>query len=123
MKNPSSAFSRRAPDAITEELAAALSKTAAYEFKPLFEIVFAKLRSRNAAGGGEELLRLRVYEKLQNMVYDGSVKKIAKKYRGVASALAALTLLLESQKASYLARKLNPVAPAPEELPARIRRG
>jgi hypothetical protein len=67
------------------------------------------------------LLRLRVYAKLQDVVYDGSVKKIAEKYRGVASALAALTLQLESRKASHLARKLNPVVPVTDELPARNR--
>ena len=33
------------------------------EFKPLFNVVHTSLRARNAASGGEEMLRLRVYEK------------------------------------------------------------
>ena len=65
-----------------------LSKKTSYEFKALFLIVHANLSARNAANGGEEMLRLRTYEKLQNLVQGGIVKKTDKKYRGVASALA-----------------------------------
>ncbi|MEA3209753.1 MAG: hypothetical protein QOE70_2810 [Chthoniobacter sp.] len=65
-----------------------LSKKASFEFKALFLIVHANLRARNAAGGGEEMLRLRAYEKLQNLVQAGIVKKTGKEYRGVSSALA-----------------------------------
>jgi hypothetical protein len=83
-------FSRRGPDFVTEELVAVLSKKATFEFKPLFEIVHANLRARNAASGGEEMLRLRAYEKLQNLVQRGMVKKTGKKYKGLASALATL---------------------------------
>ena len=64
-----------------------LSKKTSFEFKPLFEIVHANLRARNAASGGEEMLRLRAYEKLQNLVQGGIVKKTGKKYRGVTPAL------------------------------------
>jgi len=46
------------------------------------------LRARNAASGGEEMLRLRAYEKLQNLVARGAVKKNGKKYKGLPSALA-----------------------------------
>ena len=53
------AFSRRLPDLVTEELAAVLSSRSSYEFKELFEIVHLNLRNRNAASGGEEMLRLR----------------------------------------------------------------
>jgi hypothetical protein len=80
-------FSRRGPDRVAEELAAVLSKKTSYEFKALFDIVHANLRARNAAGGGEEMLRLRAYEKLQNLVQAGIVKKTDKKYRGVAAAI------------------------------------
>ncbi len=82
-----SAFSRRGPDIVTEELAAVLSKNQSLEFKPLFEVVHSNLRARNAASGGEEMLRLRAYEKLQFLVQQGVVKKTDKKYKGVASAL------------------------------------
>jgi len=57
------AFSRRVPDLVTEELVAVLSRRASYEFKELFDIVHENLRARNAASGGEEMLRLRAYEK------------------------------------------------------------
>ena len=83
------AFSRRVPDLVTEELVAVLSRRASFEFKQLFDIVHENLRARNAASGGEEMLRLRAYEKLQNLVARGAVKKNGKKYKGLPSALAA----------------------------------
>ena len=81
------AFSRRVPDLVTEELVAVLSRRASFEFKQLFEVVHENLRARNAASGGEEMLRLRAYEKLQNLVARGMVKKNGKKYKGLPSAL------------------------------------
>lgn len=82
------AFSRRIPDLVTEELVAVLSRRASFEFKELFDIVHENLRARNAASGGEEMLRLRAYEKLQNLVARGAVKKNGKKYKGLPSVLA-----------------------------------
>jgi hypothetical protein len=84
------AFSRRLPDLVTEELAAVLSSRSTYEFKELFEVVHENLRNRNAASGGEEMLRLRAYEKLQNLVARGMVKKDGKKYKGIPKQLATL---------------------------------
>ena len=84
-------FSRRVPDLVTEELVSVLSQKSSFEFKQLFDIVHEKLRARNAASGGEEMLRLRAYEKLQNLVARGMVKKTGKKYKGLASALATVT--------------------------------
>ena len=78
------AFSRRVPDLVTEELVAVLSRRTSFEFKQLFEILHENLRARNAASGGEEMLRLRAYEKLQNLVARGMVKKTGKKYQGFA---------------------------------------
>lgn len=86
-----SAFSRRLPDLVTEELVAVLSKKSSFEFKQLFDVVHERLRARNAASGGEEMLRLRAYEKLQNLVSRGMVKKTGKKYKGLASLAKALT--------------------------------
>ncbi len=87
-------FSRRFPDVITEELVALLSGKTAFGFLPLFDILFIKLRARKAASGGQDLLRLRVYEKLQILVHDGRVEKkvtkLGKKYRGLASLAGAL---------------------------------
>src|SRR6267142_5868309 len=93
-KKPGTSFSRRAPDNITEELVAVLSSKASFEFKALFDIIFSNLRERNAASGGEEMLRLRAYEKLQGLVNQGAVTRtvtgIVKKYKGVAPKLTAL---------------------------------
>ena len=87
-----SSFARRAaPDNITEELVAALSGSKSYEFKVLFSVIHAALRARNAASGGEEMLRLRTYDKLQNLVRHGQVKKTGKKHKGVTNALLALS--------------------------------
>src|SRR5450432_4917967 len=82
------AFSRRVPDLVTEELVSVLSQKSSFEFKQLFDIVHENLRARNAASGGEEMLRLRAYEKLQNLVDRGMVRKNGKKYKGLPSALA-----------------------------------
>ena len=84
------AFSRRLPDLVTEELASVLSSKTTFEFKDLFDVVHENLRARNAASGGEEMLRLRAYEKLQNLVARGMVKKEAKKYKGIPKQLATL---------------------------------
>jgi hypothetical protein len=86
-----SAFSRRLPDLVTEELVAVLSKKGAtFEFKQLFDVVHDRLKKRNAASGGEEMLRLRAYEKLQHLVSRNMVKKSGKKYKGLASLAHAI---------------------------------
>jgi len=94
MANPS-AFIRRTPDIMTEELCAILSRNSSFEFKPLYDLVYANLHARNAASGGDEMLRLRAYEKLQNLVHDGMVTKVAKTYRGKPAALQAVSARLE----------------------------
>ena len=75
---------------VTEELVAVLTKKTSFEFKQLFDQVHERLKARNAASGGEEMLRLRAYEKLQNLVSSGMVKKAAKKYKGIPKVLATL---------------------------------
>jgi len=87
MNKKSSGFSGRGPDRVEEEIVAVLTKKASLEFKALFLIVHANLKARNAAGSGEDILRLRAYEKLQNLVQAGIVNKTGKEYTGVASAL------------------------------------
>ena len=94
--NFSSSFSRRGPDNITEELVVVLSGPKSYEFKALFLVIQAALRARNATSGGEEMLRLRAYDKLQNLVQHGQVKKTGKQYKGVRKGLL---LLAENLKA------------------------
>ena len=90
-------YSRRGPDLVTEELVAVLSRKASFEFKPLFDLVHANLRARNCTGGGGEMLRLRSYEKLQNLVGRGMVKKTitktGKEYRGLASLALAIPVI------------------------------
>lgn len=103
-------FSRRGPDAVTEELVAALSQKTSFEFKVLFDLVHANLRARNSASGGEEMLRLRAYEKLQNLVQGGMVTKTGKKYKGLASALATLSAQIKDWKVNGAPRL--PVAQA-----------
>src|SRR5258708_26532395 len=87
MKATYNNFSRRGPDTISEELATVLRSRDWYEFKALFDIVHGNLRARNAVNGGEEMLRLRAYDKLQNLVSGGIVAQASKKYPGVPSAV------------------------------------
>ena len=108
MANPGKAFSRRAPDIITEELVAVFASKASFEFKPLFDLVFTNLRARNAASGGEEMLRLRSYEKLQSLVDRGAVKKTVtgtvKKYKGVSAPLTVLSAELQEARLAWSQR-------------------
>src|SRR5687767_12625631 len=104
------AFSRRLPDLVTEELAAALTLRTTYEFKQLFEVVHEKLRARNAASDGEEMLRLRAYEKLQNLVTRGMVKKDGKKYKGIPKQLATLEIIPPRIPGAHAAPPAAPVA-------------
>jgi len=103
MANPS-AFIRRTPDIMTEELCAILSRNTSFEFKPLYDLVYANLHARKAASGGDEMLRLRAYEKLQNLVHDGMVTKTAKKYRGRPAALLKVSTRLEEWREQAQAR-------------------
>ena len=117
MSKPSGAsFSRRAPDNITEELVAVLSSKASFEFKPLFDIILLNLRARNAASGGEEMLRLRAYEKLQGLVSQGVVTRtvtgITKKYKGVGARLVMLNAEMEVLRAEWNKRLLAKAAAA-----------
>jgi hypothetical protein len=80
-----------------------LSSKASFEFKPLFEIILHNLRERNATNGGEELLRLRAYEKLQGLVHQGAVKRtvigITKKYKGVPKRMVVLHTKMKALRA------------------------
>ncbi len=96
-------FTRRMPDNITEELVVVLSSKASFEFKPLFDIILLNLRERNAASGGEEMLRLRAYEKLQGLVSQGAVNRtvtgVTKKYKGVAPRMVLLRAEMKALRA------------------------
>ena len=105
MSKSTAAFSRRMPDNISEELVAVLSCRETFEFKPLFDIILLNLRERNAASGGEEMLRLRCYEKLQALVSQGVVNRtangITKKYKGVAARLSVLSAEMKVLRADW----------------------
>src|SRR6267154_4312685 len=113
-KSVGASFSRRMPDNVTEELVAVLSSKASFEFKPLFDIILLNLRERNAANGGEELLRLRAYEKLQGLVYSGAVTRtvtgITKKYKGVAKRMVLLASEMKALRAACNERALAKAA-------------
>src|SRR5438876_10776541 len=96
-------FTRGGPDNITEEVIAVLSSKASFEFKTLFEIMLLNLRERNAASGGEEMLRLRACEKLQGLVSEGAVHRqitgATKKYRGGAARMVVLRAEMKALRA------------------------
>jgi hypothetical protein len=115
MSKPSGvSLSRRMPDNVTEELVAVLSSRATFEFKPLFDVVLLNLRERNAAGGGEEMLRLRVYEKLQGLVGQGAVNRTitgtTKKTLRVAPRMRGLTAEMKLSRADWAKKLLAKVA-------------
>ena len=120
-KRPGVSFSRRAPDNITEELVAVLSRKASFEFKPLFEIILLNLQERNAASGGQEMLRLRAYEKLQGLVSQGAVNRtvtgITKKYKGVAARMVVLDAEMKALRGEW-SKKLRAKAAANAQVSA-----
>src|SRR5213083_359148 len=115
-KRSAISFTRRGPDNITEELVAVLSSKASFEFKPLFDILLLNLRGRNAASGGEEMVRLRSYEKLQGLVNQGAVTRtvsgVTKKYKGVASRMVTLRAEMKALRADCNQRALAKAAAA-----------
>jgi len=103
------------PDNEIEELVAVLSSRASFEFKPLFDIILLNLRERNAASGGEEMLRLRVYEKLQGLVGQGAVNRTVngttKKYKGVTPRMNTLKAEMKVLRSEW-AKKVQAKAAA-----------
>lgn len=93
-----SRFSRRVPDHVTDELCNVLEEDKIFGFNDLFERVFNHLKERNAVSGGEEMLRLRAYEKLQNLVTRGLVEKIGKEYKGTKRVQEASSAWLAKQQ-------------------------
>src|SRR5438876_4637880 len=114
-KRSAISFTRRSPDNLTEELIAVLSSNASFEFKPLFEIILLNLRDRNAASGGEEMLRLRAYEKLQGLVNQGAVNRTVtgttKKYKGVGPRMNTLKAEMKALRDEW-AKKVQAKAAA-----------
>ena len=97
-------FSRRIPDHVTDELVVVLSENdTALEFNNLFELVYENLKEKNAVSGGEENLRLRAYENLQNHVSRGLVEKKGKSYTGLEGIEKASSAYLAAQQAKQQA--------------------
>ena len=96
---------RPAQDFVSEEMVTALLKEGSYDFNELFGVVYEHLRARKAAGSGKEMLRLRVYEKLNIMVSQGLVKKADKRYTGVADALQTRRAEMAAAKARLVQRR------------------
>ena len=91
-------FSRRLPDHVTDELCSVLSEKKVFGFNDLFERVFANLKLRNAVSGGEEMLRLRAYEKLQNLVTRGWLKRSARNTRALPACMKRRALMPPPRK-------------------------
>jgi hypothetical protein len=85
-------FTRRIVDHITDEVVKVLSGDVSYEFKVLFVKVYEGLKLKNAVSGGEEMLRLRCYEKLQKLISRGLVEKKLKIYRGLKGLAEATSI-------------------------------
>jgi hypothetical protein len=96
---------RPVKDIVSEEMAASLLTKPSYEFGELFEAVHARLRLRNAVSSGEEMLRLRVYEKLQVLVAQGIVNKAGKTYSAVRAALEGRIAEMAAEQARIRLRK------------------
>ncbi|MEZ5299290.1 MAG: hypothetical protein R3F11_01265 [Verrucomicrobiales bacterium] len=98
-------FSRRIPDHVTDELVNVLSNDRSiFEFNDLFKRVYENLKKRNAVSGGEEMLRLRAYEKLQNLVSRGLVEKKGKTYRGLDRIEEASSAFIAARQAAQAAQ-------------------
>ena len=68
-------YRRHQQDFASEELVIARMAKDSYEFSDLSASVQQALRARHVSGGGEEMLRLRVDEKLHTFVGQGLVNK------------------------------------------------
>ena len=91
-------FSRRIPDHVTDEIVNVMKVEKEFlPFNGLFVSVYENLKEKNAVSGGEEMLRLRAYEKLQNLVTRGLAEEEGRKYRGTARIHEASSEYLAAQ--------------------------
>lgn len=84
------------PDYVTDTICEILSDKP-IEFNALFEKLWEESLSNNRVSGGEEMMRLRAYEKLQNLVSKGHATKIGKTYLATASTIKATSAWLAEQ--------------------------
>ena len=111
-------FSRRVTDHVTDELVNVLSNSETYEFKVLFMKVYDGLKLKNAVSGGEEMLRLRCYEKLQGLTNRGLVRKTGKSYLGLKGLEQASRVFQFAKMDAAAAAAAAATATAAAPLPA-----
>ena len=98
-------------DHVTDELVSVLSGGASFDFKDLFLVIYAGLKLKKTASGGEEMLRLRCHEKLQTLAKRGLVQKTGKTYVGLKGIEKASSVyLLEKAQADIAARDADKAA-------------
>ncbi len=71
----------------------------------LFDQVQERLRKLGAYRGGSDMLRLTVYEKVQNMVMEALITKDGKSYSGNKSRLQSRAADIEAANAATEARR------------------
>lgn len=72
--------SKRVTDIVRQEVIDVLLGAGIIEFNEIFLKVSESMKEKNYSTGGEEILRLRIYEKLQALVSEGGVRKKGKEY-------------------------------------------
>ena len=63
-------------------------KRACWEFNDIFQRTVAVMKEKHMSLGGEEILRLRIYEKLQNLVSAGGLMKKGREYTALPRLMA-----------------------------------
>ncbi len=72
--------SRKTPDLVTDELIIILHEAGMLEFNDIFQRTVIVMKQKHMSLGGEEILRLRIYEKLQGLVSAGGLVKKGREY-------------------------------------------
>ena len=80
--------SRKAPDLVTDELIVILHEAGMLEFNEIFQRTVVVMKEKHMSLGGEEILRLRIYEKLQNLVSSGGLVKKSREYTAQPKLMA-----------------------------------
>ena len=80
--------SRKTPDLVTDELILILHEAGMLEFNDIFQRTVVVMKAKHMSLGGEEILRLRIYEKLQNLVSAGGLMKKGREYTALPKLMA-----------------------------------
>ena len=93
-------------DHVTDELGGVLSGGDSFDFKDLVLEVYAGLKQKKTASGGEEMLRLRCHEKLQTLAKRGLVQKTGKTYCGLKGIEQASSVYLLAKAQAVVAARV-----------------